>query len=221
MKNKEFVTETGFNGRKLKDLRLLSGRTLEEIASEVDASTATVSLWENGKRRPRPKALRRLAEYFKVSIASFFAILLFVTNANASDLARVAAAHIGRGEEVADNTGQWVERYTRGKRVAWCAGFVSYVLREAGHEVPYTLWARDFARPRVYGDLRGFPGRGNIVVFKRGTKSGHVAIVDQVLDKQHFWIIEGNHGAFPAKVKRSFVDTSKDYGREVIAFVRV
>lgn len=213
---------TNFNGSKLKDLRILKGMALEEVATMVECDPSSISLWERGERRPNVKSLRRIAEFFKVPISTFFLLVLLISSAHAAaDLDRVAAAHIGRGEIIADNTGPWVERYTGGKRVPWCAGFVSYVLREAGYDLPYTLWARDFAKRGAYGKLAAFPQEGGIVVFKRGKKSGHVAIVEKVVDLEHFWIIEGNHGAFPAKVKRSFVDTERDLGREVIAFVKV
>lgn len=218
----QIPSTTNFNGSKLKDLRILKGMALEEVATMVECDPSSISLWERGERRPNVKSLRRIAEFFKVPISTFFAVLLFISSAHAAaDLDRVAAAHIGRGETIADNTGPWVERYTGGQRVSWCAGFVSYVLREAGYDLPYTLWARDFAKRGAYGKLAAGPARGEIVVFKRGKVSGHVAIVDQVLDQNRFWIIEGNHGSFPAKVKRSFVDRNKDFGREVIAFVKV
>lgn len=213
---------TNFNGSKLKDLRILKGMALEEVATMVECDPSSISLWERGERRPNVKSLRRIADFFKVPISTFFLLVILISSAHAAaDLDRVAAAHIGRGETIADNTGLWVERYTRGKRVPWCAGFVSYVLREAGYDFPYTLWARDFAKRGAYGKLASGPIRGGLVVFKRGKVSGHVAIVDQVIDQNNFWIIEGNHGSFPAKVKRSLVHTKKDYGREVIAFVKV
>lgn len=210
-----------FKGSVLRSMRERKDLTLVDVADGINVDISSISLWENG-RRPGPRNMRKLSDYFKVPISSFFIALFFVTSAHAAaDLDRVATAHIGRGETIADNTGPWVERYTGGKHVPWCAGFVSYVLRESGRDLPYTLWARDFARRGAYGKLAAGPIRGEIVVFKRGKVSGHVAIVDQVLDQNRFWIIEGNHGAFPAKVKRSFVDRRHDYGREVVAFVKV
>lgn len=221
MKTQKIVSKTGFKKEVLQSLRVQGGYNMTDIAINLDVDLSTVSLWESGDRRPSPKKLKSIAAFFKVPISTFFAVLLLISSAHAADLDQVAAAHIGRGETIADNTGPWVERYTSGQRVPWCAGFVSYVLREAGYDLPYTLWARDFAKRGAYGKLAAFPQEGGIVVFKRGKKSGHVAIVEKVVDLEHFWIIEGNHGAFPAKVKRSFVDTERDLGREVIAFVKV
>lgn len=221
------------NGRAAKKLRKIWRK------NSIVAETAFMQSVKNAKLG------ERIWFAFKI-VFKWFVVAIFLTStAYAADLSRVAQAHIGRGEEGADNSGKWVEKYTRGKRVSWCAGFVSYVLREAGYDLPYTLWARDFARISpggewqdicldqtngmthctsrpigLYGSFPNTPKPGDIVVFKRGTKSGHVAIVDQVLDRQRFWVIEGNRGAFPAKVKRNFVDTSKDFGREVIEFVR-
>ena len=210
-----------FKGELLKSMRESKNKTLAEVSEKIGRDESAISTWENGKRTPSPRSMRALSEFFKVPISTFFLLMVLISSAHAADLDKVAAAHIGRGETIADNTGPWVERYTGGQRVPWCAGFVSYVLREAGHDLPYTLWARDFAKRGAYGKVAAGPASGEIVVFKRGKASGHVAIVDQVIDQNRFWIIEGNSGSFPAKVKRSFVDRTKDYGREVIAFVKV
>ena len=129
----------------------------------------------------------------------------------------IAEANIGRGETFADNSGPWVERYTRGSRVAWCAAFVSYVYKEAGYRIPYTLRARDFLK---IGERRSKPVAGDVVVFRRGSTMGHVAIIVKVVDAKNFWVIEGNHGRFPAKVKRSFVSIG-ERGREVLGFIHI
>lgn len=221
MATKKIDYRTGFRGAKLLELRTLSGLSMEEVAEKTGTDKSSISLWERGERRPHPGNLKKIADLFKVPVSVFFSLILFFSIAQAADLAQVAAAHIGRGETFADNTGPWVERYTKGQRVPWCAGFVSYCLRESGHDLPYTLRARDFVSRGVYGRLSGAPAHGEIVVFKRGAGAGHAAIVDRVLNPRKFWIIEGNHGPFPAKVKRSFVDLDKDSGREVLAFVQV
>lgn len=68
-----------FDGEKLRNMRLLSGRTLEEVAAANKFDTSSLSLWENG-RRPGPRNMKKLSEFYKVPIAAFFAglALLFV-----------------------------------------------------------------------------------------------------------------------------------------------
>lgn len=63
-----------FNHQKLNDLRILSGKTMEEIGQEIGVDKSSVSNWESGER-PGPRNLRKLARLFKVSIGTFFMVL--------------------------------------------------------------------------------------------------------------------------------------------------
>lgn len=150
------------------------------------------------------------------------AVILFLfwpcAKAHASTIVDVAISELGHGEIGCDNCGPDVKRYTRGMEASWCAGFVSWVLREAGVDIPYKLSARQFwnmARNRVTT-----PQPGDIICFWRESPSswkGHVGIVYKVGDG---WIttIEGNVGAFPAKVKRI---TYYGVPKNLLGYVRV
>jgi uncharacterized protein (TIGR02594 family) len=61
--------------------------------------------------------------------------------------------------------------------VAWCAAFVGACLNEAGLKGTGTLWAKDYLRWKG-GETVSEPEKGDIVIFSRGTDSGHVAFFD-------------------------------------------
>lgn len=54
----------------------------------------------------------------------------------------------------------------------WCAAFVSWCLEKAGIKSMNSAWARDYL---AWGKVIDEPVLGCVVVFKRGTNSGHVA----------------------------------------------
>ncbi len=51
---------------KLKKLRENSFLTQEELAEKVGVTSLTISRWENGKRKPRLKSIRKLAAVLQV-----------------------------------------------------------------------------------------------------------------------------------------------------------
>jgi transcriptional regulator with XRE-family HTH domain len=51
----------------LKQIRLYRNMTQQELAAAADLTQSTLSRLENGRRRPRPKTLRRLAEVLGVT----------------------------------------------------------------------------------------------------------------------------------------------------------
>jgi transcriptional regulator with XRE-family HTH domain len=51
------------NLKKLREERLL---TQEELAEKVGVTPLTISRWENSKRKPRLKSIRKLAKVLKV-----------------------------------------------------------------------------------------------------------------------------------------------------------
>lgn len=55
--------------------------------------------------------------------------------------------------------------------VAWCSSFVSWVLGKAGYKNTGSAWARSYLG---YGTKLESPKEGCIVVFSRGSDSGHV-----------------------------------------------
>lgn len=121
-----------------------------------------------------------------------------------ADVVAIAQSQIGRGEIGGDNKGPSVKMYTRGREVAWCAGFVSWVLKEEGlFRDEYLLSARAFWTKYKAHRVTN-PRPGDIICFYRGSRGGtlgHVGIVEKV-DAGYITTIEGNKGAFPAKVKR-------------------
>ncbi len=122
--------------------------------------------------------------------------------ASPGDFLSVARAQIGRGETGGDNHGPAVRAYLNGREgLPWCAGFVSYCLRESGHKTGYTLCARDYLKKGVV--VRN-PLPGDVVVFWRGNphaSTGHVEIVERVTSGE-IVTIAGNTGGYPSRVKR-------------------
>lgn len=55
-------------GERLKALRKKHNLGQADVAAIVDVSSPTVSEWESGKKRPRGKKLKKLSEYFNVSL---------------------------------------------------------------------------------------------------------------------------------------------------------
>lgn len=51
-----------------KDLRCSAGLTQQEIARSLDVSQSTITMWENGKRRPDLEMLESIADYFNVDL---------------------------------------------------------------------------------------------------------------------------------------------------------
>lgn len=54
-------------GRRLKELRKEKGVGQAELAQDIGASKAIVSLWENNMRTPGMENIRLLSDYFEIS----------------------------------------------------------------------------------------------------------------------------------------------------------
>lgn len=52
----------------LKLLRKTKGLTQTQFASTFNISTGTIAMWETGKRMPDSETLKRIAQFFNVSI---------------------------------------------------------------------------------------------------------------------------------------------------------
>ena len=52
----------------LKQLRKEKGMTQTQFASEFNIATGTIAMWETGKRTPDTDTLKKIANYFDVSI---------------------------------------------------------------------------------------------------------------------------------------------------------
>lgn len=79
MQTKKIDYKTGFDGQKLYNLRMASGYSMEDVADFIGYDKSSISLWENGSRRPQPRSLRKIAHLFKVPISAFFILLLLAT----------------------------------------------------------------------------------------------------------------------------------------------
>lgn len=137
-----------------------------------------------------------------------------------SSIVEIARSQLGKGEEGGNNHGVSVRKYTRGSEVAWCAGFVSWVLQESGHQQKYLLSAREYwAHYKTHRTKN--PRPGDIICFYRGSRGnrlGHVGIIEEV---KGFKIItiEGNVGKYPAKVKRVEYQIGKI--PKLLGFIRI
>lgn len=138
----------------------------------------------------------------------------------------------GAGESGSNNQGPDVRKYLNGivdPPADWCAGFVSWCFDQhaAGCPFGYTLGARDlYRRCRDRGwayDIRQQRAEpGDIVAWTRpGPKGweGHVGIVLMQTEGGYLHTIEGNRGAYPAKVNRfSYVVSRME---RLLGFARV
>jgi len=149
-----------------------------------------------------------LRDHWSMSLMEFAVALIFLilllclapAKVEANEMVRIAQSQIGKGEIYGDNKGPEVKKYTKGQEVAWCAAFVSWVRFRSGQSDNYFLAARSYWKN--YGHKRvGVPRPGDLIVFSRGSKGGHIGIVEKVQGGT-ITTIEGNSGKFPAKVRR-------------------
>lgn len=59
-------------GTRIKEHREGSGKTIEELSSDLGISQSAVCMYETGKRIPRDEIKIRIAEYFNVPLESIF-----------------------------------------------------------------------------------------------------------------------------------------------------
>lgn len=77
-------------------------------------------------------------------------------------------------------------------KIPWCAYFISKMEQRAGYNIPTTGWARDFLKfgtPVKLNDAK----KGDIVIFTRGPKNGHVAYYVRV-EGDYIVTLGGNQG---------------------------
>ncbi len=158
-----------------------------------------------------PSAVILIASILLCGVILFF---LYVGTARA-DVVSVAQSQIGLGEVGGNNKGMYVRKYLNGQEgLPWCAGFVSWCVREAGYDIPYLLRAKSYLK---YGEVVNDPQPGDIVVFSR-KGGGHVGIIERVT-KDKIISIEGNLGAYPSKIKR--VIYKRGQIKNLLGFVRL
>lgn len=66
------VHKGSYNGKILYALRMREGMSMEELAEKIGINTACISLYENGKRMPRPRNLLKISKFFKITPLVFF-----------------------------------------------------------------------------------------------------------------------------------------------------
>ena len=66
------LDEVKYFGVKLRTLRYRLGLKQEDVANGVNLSKAAISLYENGKREPDFETVEKFADYFNVSMSTFF-----------------------------------------------------------------------------------------------------------------------------------------------------
>lgn len=143
-----------------------------------------------------------------------------------ADIVAIAQAQIGHGESGADNRGKWVKTYLNGKEgLPWCAAFVSFVLKQSGKSsvFGYVLSAKEYwAKARSAGRTVKSPQPGDLIVFWRGSRSGHlghVGIVESVKGGR-ITTIQGNVGKYPSLVKRITYKNMNEIPK-LLGYVRV
>ena len=132
--------------------------------------------------------------------------LIFHCNIYAGNIVKKAINEIGNGELGGNNKGKYVQLYNNKLESSWCAGFVSYVLKESKFtKLKYQLSAKAiWNEAKQLGLNTDTPKAGYLICFWREKKTswkGHVGIVEKV-DNEYVYTIEGNVGKYPAKVKR-------------------
>lgn len=144
----------------------------------------------------------------------------------------VATMNLGYGEEDANNSGRLIDAMGGQPGGEWCALFVGHCWRRAyelEHLVARGRWTMRGTRPEVgakalvkaawaagfrqFTDpLEALPG--DLVCWHRRTGpiswKGHVGIVERVGADGLVHTIEGNVGAFPAKVRRLTHDVRRE-----------
>ena len=157
-----------------------------------------------------------------ISIVLFLLLGLF-GNASGENLIVIKAkAEIGSGETEKNNAGPDIRRYTRGRNVAWCAGFVSYILQESNvYLFKYSLSAKAiYNEAKIKGRITDNPQAGDLVVFNRGNPKSwqaHIGIIEKV-SSTHIYTIEGNVGRYPATVER--FTYNKDNIKNLLGYIK-
>ena len=125
--------------------------------------------------------------------------------ADPQDIITLATAEIGNGEIGKNNAGKYVKRYNQGLEAAWCAGFVSYILKQANFTgLDYSLSTKAiYNQAKEKNRVTLTPKVGYLIVFWRDNPKswkGHVGIISKI-DDTFLYSVEGNKRAFPSRVK--------------------
>ena len=98
---------------------------------------------------------------------------------------------LGSGSNVVAEARRWIGTNPTGRSRLWCAHFMNFVLKRAGHSGTGSGLARSFAS---YGTRVSGPKVGAIAVMSRGRRGGHVGVVSGLSSKGDPIVISGNYG---------------------------
>lgn len=59
-------------GKKIRELRKQNGVSTLTLAKEIGVSQRAIEYWESEKRVPRIESIKAIADYFNISLDSFF-----------------------------------------------------------------------------------------------------------------------------------------------------
>jgi len=129
----------------------------------------------------------------------------------------IAQSQIGLGEMGGNNQGKYVRQYLNGREnFPWCAGFISYCIKKAELNIPYTLRAKDFLKLGKLINASSIKV-GDLIIFSR-REGGHIGIIEKVT-REKITTIEGNLGEYPAKIRR--VIYNRNNIKNLLGFVRL
>ena len=81
-----------FYNKKLKKNRKLSGLTIEEMASMLGVSVSTIQSWENGRRIPKAKNIRNIANALNIKISDISDLKEIIQNENQGNLEKYTSS---------------------------------------------------------------------------------------------------------------------------------
>ena len=84
-------------GNRIKELRLTTGLTQEELGKKLNLSKQTVSSYEKGTRTPDPDTITELAKIFKVSTDFLLGQTINPAPASVDDLPETVAPYLSEG----------------------------------------------------------------------------------------------------------------------------
>ena len=59
-------------GQTIKTIRITKGMKQEELATFLDVSQSTIACWESGRRTPKPKHLKMIADKLDIEVSELF-----------------------------------------------------------------------------------------------------------------------------------------------------
>lgn len=117
------------------------------------------------------------------------------------DVITHALQYYGEGEKTKGDNPLIVKWLARTKvprsqiadETAWCAAFASAMLDECGYNVPALARARSFLEIGQEKPDTEKSSLGDVIVFSRGSVSGHVAFFIRLdLNANQIWVLGGN-----------------------------